>query len=286
MERGDKFRYSCKCGWLDAAHIDFGVPAGIEGLVFGFSIDWELTKRINPAIAQHRLRAFTPSIISAFGVNVGSSYAVIDEKHPTYLSNPEGIALGVWMDTQWRLEGSQNLIPFTPTSFSIEDLVSNLTGYAAFRAGQSWDKPQVDETAFSLGLQDADYSATWENQWLKDECGILSKEESLDMLDRFENAGGFPKNYAWTPLPLPTGVTNPYCNVDVTVAYRNTSMARLLPTAVLPGVAGEGAVWWWESGHAYRWRVSDFDHRAQEWNVIRDNLYVTLPMHTRFGGGC
>ncbi len=279
MERSDKFRYSCKCGWLDAAHIDFGVPLGMEALV-----NWQINWSLFPNATQDRMRAIYPWFITATGVNFGNLNAVIDEKHPDYIQRPNDIALGIWMETHEELERKQGEPPVSwvsDTSFSIEDLVSDIVGYAAYRAQQSWvNSVPSGELLGSIGAQ-ADYSPTWKNAWLQQECGLLTKQQSLDMLDRFEKAGGFPKNPHWTPLPLPAGVSNPYCNSDVTVEFRNTSMYHLLTTAI----PSHSRAWWWDYSNGpispSRLKVAYVDHRAREWELIERHLYVVLPSVSR-----
>jgi hypothetical protein len=278
MERSDKFRYSCKCGWLDAAHIDFGVPAGMEAVV-GQPINWSL---FSTPIRQLKTRAIYPWFISATGVDFKNINAVVSENQPDYISRPNDIALGMWIETQEmleRLQGQGVVSAISSTSFSIEDLVSNLVGYAAHRANQSWANNVPNELLSSLGLSSADYGPTWQNPWLQQQCGLLDKQQSLDMFTRFEQAGGFPKNRNWEPVALPNGVTNPYCEgTDVVTAFKDTDMYRLLFTAIY----SHGGVWRWEDHQPtsdYRLKAAYVDHslRNRSWDLVERHLYVVIP---------
>ncbi len=222
MVHNDAFRFSCKCGWLDVEHTTIRTPFFMDNLVTA-AIDWSKFQHSGNS----RLRAIYPSFIRATGIRgYGNSNAVIDENHADFQTNPLGIALGIFMETNEELERQQSEFPVglvSSTSFSIEDLVSDGVGYSIWRAMSRGD---IDASAWQgsigglnttilpdliapfLGTQTMNAGPFWTNPWLQNECDVKSKYESLMIRFEYEHSGGFPKNRHWEPLAAPEGTTS------------------------------------------------------------------------------
>ncbi len=214
MILNDQFRFSCKCGWLDVTHMNPHKPGAMNDLVEE-TIDW------NNFPGKSRMRSIYPSFIGAKGVNFGHRNAVIDENHPDYL-DPErrkGVSLGIFMEINEELERQQGYFPISlaPTSYAIEDLVSDAVSYTMARDNMAaWEGFETglnkslwpDFIAPQLGFQTMNATKFWSDKWVDDECDIKSADESLLMFDEYQLSGGFPKNYNWEPLPAPQGATS------------------------------------------------------------------------------
>lgn len=180
----ERLVYSCNCGWLDLSHLDPSSPR--PGL--GAQDLWrQITAEAGKLVESNGLRGFVVSYRQEMALKLFGSIRIIEAAHSRQyvvrhrLSNAqkERVALAIFAEVSLGFEDLQGRFPWSVktahSSFSEEDLVSNLVGfYKAVRPGFDYLKL----------------------------CGTVSKAASLDVWDRAGPVGS-RKNRTFTPLFRP-----------------------------------------------------------------------------------
>jgi hypothetical protein len=135
-----RLSYTCRCGWIDWGH---ALPRGAE--LLKRQIDTELTNW--PELGQLNVTLNgSPAYVVNYGQEMGrgpirfstTRHWVVRKGLP--LDVRRSVALGIFLNASYEFESLQGSFPFTVvsrgrSSFSIEDLISNLVGfYAAFNS--------------------------------------------------------------------------------------------------------------------------------------------------------
>lgn len=179
-----RLSYTTRCGFVDWGH---ALPGGAEALIN--QLQSELGR--SPGINQMEITlSGRPAFVVDYGQSMGSgAIAMSLIRHWVVRKNlsdtqRERVALAIFMSASHDFEVMQGSFPFSlktaDSSYSAEDLVSNLIGfYAALR-----DKEQKDMRVL---------------------CGEVSVEESLRIWDaNLPNGLGAIKNKTTKPVLFPT----------------------------------------------------------------------------------
>jgi len=178
--RGGDLAYSCNCGWLDLGHMS---PRGARKLwqdVNSGSGQQSLTKQ------GFYVRYSQEAGIKPLGIPIMKGvYAEYFVKYNLSLSEKEYVALSIFKEISEAFESSQDGIQdaIMHSSFSEEDLVSNLIGF--YMAVKGYSRADVNKWC---DIKDVEFS-----EWI------------------WKKTNGLKKNRAWTPVFKDWGVAYGGC---------------------------------------------------------------------------
>lgn len=179
-----RLSYTCRCGWIDWGH---ALPDGARAL--NHQIETETTSW--PELGQLRLSlAGAPAYVVNYGQSMGRGPITFSTlrhwvvKKGLSRAEREGVALAIFMNATMEFEQLQGTFPFTVvsggrSSFSIEDVISNVVGFYGALRGISLPR-------------------------LRQVCGEVTVRESLRIWDEHlaGKLGGL-KNRGLTPRRFP-----------------------------------------------------------------------------------
>lgn len=187
--------YTRRCGWVDWGHARPGGVAGLKAQIDrerGRDVALRGVDLTFEGVPAYVLTYGQGMGVSAFGqvFKISTDHLWVVKKGLTTAAR-ERVALGIFLTASHEFERFQGRLPLSwmtrGSSFSVEDLVSNLIGfYAAYRG-------------FSVAR-------------LRQICGEVSLEESYRIWDRHTPGGiSHIKNYSTRPVLFPTkeGVRSP-----------------------------------------------------------------------------
>ena len=172
--------YTCKCGWVDKGHAN---PKSFRPYQGAESLWQQLKSEKGQASKKSNVRGFKviyrQEMATIFVVRI--SKGVTKEyfvKKGLSEDKKRAIGLHIFMNVSEAFESLQGEIPYrwrTDSSFSAEDLISNLIGFynVVF--------PSIDHLQM---------------------CQAVSKQDSLDIWDEFGSVGR-NKNFFWGPYLYP-----------------------------------------------------------------------------------
>ena len=178
-----RLSYTCRCGWVDWGH---ALPDGAKKLKTQMEAelaDWPLLGQMKVFLEG------VPAYIMAYGQRMGAGPIRVDTmrhwivRKGLSLAQRQSVALAIFMQASMDFEGLQGSFPFSiktaDSSYSLEDLVSNLIGFhAAFSAMSQTQLRQI--------------------------CGEVSVKESYRLWDEhLPNGLGGIRNRSYRPVLFP-----------------------------------------------------------------------------------
>jgi len=135
-----RLSYTCRCGWIDWGHAVPRGPRKLKSQIDTERTDWPELGQLNVALNG------APAYIVNYGQEMATAKGAIRFSTTRHwvvrkglsLEARRSVALGIFLNASYEFERLQGTFPFTlvsggRSSFSIEDLVSNLVGfYSAF----------------------------------------------------------------------------------------------------------------------------------------------------------
>ncbi len=172
----ERLIYTCNCGWVDAGH------ANPETHRFGEGARslWDQISSQNgkSSKGEDGFKVFYQQKMGKVGVPVlgdvlfGPEQSFFVERNLTR-RDQESVALGIFLYMTYKFEDFQGSFPGTGhSSFSIEDVVSNVLGFYNIVRGTNWRK----------------------------ECGVVTKEASLKVFDNYKDQ--INRTKVATPSPI------------------------------------------------------------------------------------
>jgi len=144
--------YTCNCGWLDISHSDDTTKRPYVGAGNLWSqILHETGKKSSYDDGYKIIYAQDANIKKLINIGGAGTYFV---KCGLSREQKESVALGIFLEVSYRFERMQGLAFWSDSSFSQEDLISNIFGfYSTVRPQPNyWDecKPVSQEAAFEI----------------------------------------------------------------------------------------------------------------------------------------
>jgi hypothetical protein len=204
-ERGIS-RYSCKCGWLDGAHIRGGLRDARQILpALSQPISW--TNAIPDIRVVHLARTAAPPGLPSFLQSplLAELWAVVPERNILTQQQKINVGLGMMMQFEETYESIQSIgqlplvsaIGWGTSGFSEEDLPSDWLGY--------W--LGVNEWLSGKQIDNGD-SSLWSE--LDGKCDVMDPMESDFVFDQYNNNNLFQVQWRnWWRRPRPTEVSLP-----------------------------------------------------------------------------
>jgi hypothetical protein len=216
--------YSCNCGWLDLVHAN---P----------KISRDMLKLLNarPNIPSNRWIREDVLLVSLFRGTTGPLGVRPDVVIKTALSDQtkKEVALGIFMERAEHIESLQWFAFWHSTSFSEEDLVSDLIGFYMN----------------DLGITDSARSNDNSFRWLAKTCGFPEDREKAKewSLDVFESYPAFEQVKQW-------GSPRLLCQYDDACKEKRAWPAVF--TTIAPKKPSANGNWWYYRGWDYDGRSS------------------------------
>lgn len=133
--------YTCRCGWVDWGHALPGAAAALKRMTDTETSDWPRLSDVPVDFQGH------PAYILDFGLRMGAGPIGVSPRNHWVVRKgldqlqKQRVALGIYMAASHEFERLQGSFPFSlvtgGSSYSAEDLVSNLIGFA--RAYNGYD---------------------------------------------------------------------------------------------------------------------------------------------------
>lgn len=152
--------YTCNCGWVDTGH------ANPKSYSFGIGAQslWDqmISQNGKSSKGEDGFKVTYRQSMSGGGLTagVGGDFFVA-----RYLSrrDQESVALGIFLYVSYKFEELQGTFPYSlatgASSFSIEDIISNVLGFYQVVRGTNW----------------------------RNECSVVSKKAALQVFDTYKN---------------------------------------------------------------------------------------------------
>ena len=168
--------YTCNCGWVDVGH------ANTKSYRFGEGArslwDQILSQNGKSSKAEDGFKVFYQQKMGKVGVPVFGDVLVGPEQsffvaRSLNRQEQESVALGIFLYMTYKFEDFQGSFPGTGhSSYSIEDVVSNVLGFYNIVRGTNWRR----------------------------ECGVVGKDASLKVFDNYKEQ--INRTRVATPSPI------------------------------------------------------------------------------------
>ncbi|HWO08329.1 MAG TPA: hypothetical protein VNN80_02585 [Polyangiaceae bacterium] len=177
-----RLSYTCRCGWVDWGHALPGGPLGLRGQIDSEVADSSDLNQLNVTLNG------APAFIVRYGQSMGSAVRVSNMRQWAVrqgltTADRRSVALAIYLSASFEFERMQGRWPFSMasggSSFSAEDLISNLVGfYGAFDGIEAARLRQV--------------------------CGEVTVAASYRLWDKYSPGGlGAHRNEGLTPVRFP-----------------------------------------------------------------------------------